>query len=440
MAMGRLRVHDGVLSDAQIAANYATEKAAFKNPPPPGPAVPQPIPAGPIHRYSFSNPAGDASGGVLTDSVGGQHGTVVGEGASFDGGSLVLPGGTSDVAPYGDLPNGLISKLTDATIETWITVDGAQNWGRVFDFGSTEGGELDEPGGGGAGLDYLVLSNSRGADTNVARLEIRDEEPAGGGTVTVDISGVGAVPSDLTHLVVVYDSDGSPFTGAATLSVYQNGELLGSGETSIELANINDINNWLGRSNWTGDSNTEGSYDEFRIYDYSLDKNQVLGNYEAGPEVINIGGGGLRGDFDNNGVLDAADVNQLATQSAGGANNSAYDLTGDSLVDGNDLKEWIRADDIKKSWVGDANLDGQFNTSDLVTVLTAGKYETGAVAVWTEGDFTGDGLFTTSDLVAALVDGGYENGARAAVSAVPEPASATLLLLGSLSLLRRRRK
>ncbi len=31
-----------------------------------------------INRYSFSNPAGDATGGALTDSVGGAHGVFHG--------------------------------------------------------------------------------------------------------------------------------------------------------------------------------------------------------------------------------------------------------------------------------------------------------------------------------------------------------------------------
>ncbi|MCA9166416.1 MAG: PEP-CTERM sorting domain-containing protein [Planctomycetales bacterium] len=147
------------------------------------------------------------------------------------------------------------------------------------------------------------------------------------------------------------------------------------------------------------------------------------------------GGGGLRGDFNNDGVLDASDIDDLTAQSAGGANLAAYDLTGDSLVNGDDVTEWIKADDIKKSWIGDANLDGEFNTSDLVVLFSGGKYETGDAA-----DFTGDGLFTTSDLVAALSDGGYEAGTRAAIAAVPEPASATLMLLGGLFVVRRRRK
>ena len=61
----------------------------------------------------------------------------------------------------------------------------------------------------------------------------------------------------------------------------------------------------------------------------------------------------------------------------------------------------------------------------------AGKYEVaGAAATWVQGDWDGNQLFTSADFVAAFADGGYEAGPRAAVSAVPEPGSIVLALLG----------
>jgi hypothetical protein len=83
--------------------------------------------------------------------------------------------------------------------------------------------------------------------------------------------------------------------------------------------------------------------------------------------------------------------------------------------------------------MGDANLDGQFNSSDLVSVLASGTYEADVDSVWSTGDFNGDGRTTSSDLVAALAGGGYEMGPRAAVAAVPEPSSLALVLLGMLT-------
>ena len=56
---------------------------------------------------------------------------------------------------------------------------------------------------------------------------------------------------------------------------------------------------------------------------------------------------------------------------------------------------------------GDANLDGDFNSMDLVQVLRAGKYETSQTAEWSEGDWNLDGVFDRKDLVAALQRGAY---------------------------------
>ncbi|MCA9168383.1 MAG: VCBS repeat-containing protein [Planctomycetales bacterium] len=58
--------------------------------------------------------------------------------------------------------------------------------------------------------------------------------------------------------------------------------------------------------------------------------------------------------------------------------------------------------------VGDANRDGAFDSSDLVVVFRAGKYETGVAASWQEGDWNRDGVFNSSDLVTAFAVGGYE--------------------------------
>ena len=147
----------------------------------------------------------------------------------------------------------------------------------------------------------------------------------------------------------------------------------------------------------------------------------------------------LLGDFNGDGILDAIDIDDLTQQSASGANNAKYDLTGDSVVDVEDVNKWISDPSIFKSWMGDANLDKEFTSGDLVAVLAAGTYEIDVDAVWSTGDFNGDGRTNSGDLVAALAGGGYELGPQAAVAAVPEPSGLLLALCGLLMLPRRRR-
>jgi hypothetical protein len=150
---------------------------------------------------------------------------------------------------------------------------------------------------------------------------------------------------------------------------------------------------------------------------------------------IAVPGAVLTGDFDQSGVLDAPDINAL-TNAVLGNFDPTFDLNSDSLVNTDDINVWVK--DLYNSWIGDANLNGEFNSSDLVDVLAAGTYEVNIDSVWTTGDFNGDRRTDSSDLVAALADGGYEAGPRAAVAAVPEPAG-WILFVCVLAVFSRRR-
>ncbi len=148
-----------------------------------------------------------------------------------------------------------------------------------------------------------------------------------------------------------------------------------------------------------------------------------------------VPGAALRGDFNANGTLDRDDIDQLTAAAAAG-DDPKYDLTGDNLVDVTDVNVWVK--DLKRTWIGDADVDLEFNSSDFVQVFAVGKYETQQPAVWSEGDWSGDGLFDSGDFVTAFQDGGYEQGPRTDVAAVPEPTSGMLavLALGLLTALR----
>ena len=143
----------------------------------------------------------------------------------------------------------------------------------------------------------------------------------------------------------------------------------------------------------------------------------------------------LPGDLNHDALLDLEDLDQLSA--AIGTADAASDLNSDGAVDNLDTHFWVK--DLKKTWIGDANLDGEFNSADLVTTLTAGRFETNEEATWQEGDWNSDGRFTTTDLVVALSDGGYEQGPRNAVSAVPEITSSPVLVIALVTVAGRRR-
>ena len=87
-----------------------------------------------------------------------------------------------------------------------------------------------------------------------------------------------------------------------------------------------------------------------------------------------------------------------------------FDLNSDRTVDQADYRIWVK--DLRQTWFGDANLDGEFNSGDLVAVFQAGEYEDVEEynSGWATGDWNGDGVFDSSDLVVAFQDGGYEKG------------------------------
>ena len=255
----------------------------------------QPAGRGLIHRWSFNEAAGAASdGSTFVDSVGGAHGIVRGDGARFTGTGLDLPGGDSlnGRAAYGDLPNGLISALTDATFEGWVTVDSASggNWTRIFDFGNTQGdpipGEITGPGntngGGTQGSDYIILTASRGGNYNQQRIEVRNEDPPGGGASTFD-SDVVTTFGQQFHFALTFRDN---MDGTAEINYWRDGVQQTTGATTnTTLDEINDVNNWLGRSTWINDGTLDGTFDEFRIYDKALSPQEVANSLAFGPDL-----------------------------------------------------------------------------------------------------------------------------------------------------------
>ena len=150
------------------------------------------------------------------------------------------------------------------------------------------------------------------------------------------------------------------------------------------------------------------------------------------------------GDFDGDDLLQLSDVESLSADIRDPPPyewlQGMFNLNGDTTSDGReivgleDLRIWVK--DLRHTWFGDANLDGQFNSLDLVSLLQAGQYQDTLLgnSTWGTGDWNADGEFDRGDLLVALQDGGYGQGPRAALRAVPEPSAVALVLAGLLGL------
>jgi len=118
----------------------------------------------------------------------------------------------------------------------------------------------------------------------------------------------------------------------------------------------------------------------------------------------------VNADFNGDASIDARDIDLLFAQVAAGVYVAKFDLNDDRLLDNKDKDEMITH--ILGTMAGDANLDRQFTSADLVAVFALGQYEDTVPgnSGWASGDWNGDGDFNTSDLVLAFQTGAYERG------------------------------
>lgn len=220
-----------------------------------------------VRRWSFNQPAAAAPGGTtIVDPVSGTAlATVQGNGATFTGSGLRLPGGASGSgAAYLQLPAGVLSSQTNVTLEIWATPLSVQNWARLVDFNNGT-------------TDYLMLTLSRGIVLNDQRFECRRNSTS----VTSD-SSIRTEPGLLNHYAITFADNGA---GGGRWTWYRNGDQVAYLDVNSTLASLPDVNNWLGRSAYGGDSFANCEYSEVRISSVAMTRDQIFANYRLGPNA-----------------------------------------------------------------------------------------------------------------------------------------------------------
>jgi len=181
-------------------------------------------------------------------------------------GSAVRLNGSSP-NQYVQMPDGVVSSLSDFTIATWVnrTSASGQTWSRLFDFGTGTAVNmfLTVDAGGAAGARFAITLNGGGGEQQ--------------------ITATNPIPTGWHHVAVTRSGN------VGTLWVDGNAVATNSNLTLSPSSMGNTTNNWIGRSQYGADPPLQAEVDDFHIFD------RALSEAELEALMAQSGGGALGG-------------------------------------------------------------------------------------------------------------------------------------------------
>ncbi|MDO3695327.1 LamG-like jellyroll fold domain-containing protein [Wenyingzhuangia sp. chi5] len=151
---------------------------------------------------------------------------------------------------YVELGDNIVSSLTDFTIATWVKLSENTTWNRIFDFGNGTN-------------KYMFLTSKSSGNTVRFGIKNNGDEVQINGNLTMN-------KDEWYHITITQNG----LEGV----LYINGVAVGT-NTNMTI-NPSDLGstsqNYLGKSQWSTDPYCNHKYDDFRIYNYALNENDVL--------------------------------------------------------------------------------------------------------------------------------------------------------------------
>jgi autotransporter-associated beta strand protein len=194
-------------------------------------------------------PANVTSGTTLADASGnGNDATLVGAaafGAGVSGNALSLSGG------YASLPAGIVSTLSDFTIDAWVKIDTLSTWSRIFDFGTgTTVNMFLTPLSGAGAVRFAITTSGGGGEQR--------------------INGTSPLATGVWQHVAVTLSGN-------TGTLYVNGVAVGTNSSmTLRPSSLGSTTqNYVGKSQYSADPALLGSIDDFRIIGRALSAAEI---------------------------------------------------------------------------------------------------------------------------------------------------------------------
>ena len=253
----------------------------------------------------------DETGGVTAADATGNNwaGTLAG-GPTWVAGRINNAVSLSGTTQYLALPAGIVNGLGPCTISSWVNLNAATNWARIFDFGSGTN-------------NYLFLAPKNGANGRL-RFAIRTAAVA-----EQIIDGAAALPTSGWHHVAV-TLDGA--IGTLYVDGVQTGQNTAMTLTPSSLGATG--NNYIGKSQFN-DPYLSGAVDDFQIFGQALTARQIaaLAAPPAPPTSVTANPGNARVSLAWGAATGALSYNVRRASASGGPYAFVANTTDTSFID-----------------------------------------------------------------------------------------------------------